>query len=109
MNSMNFLLVIYEKLGFIQPKLVAVKDYDVELQDEEDDDFSYIETITFYLMEYPSGRRDYKVHSYGRCAVANLHEVYLRDVLIWVCGGPLPYKAEQPGKPDIIQLSLVKE
>jgi hypothetical protein len=83
-----------EKRGFTDIKLVATCDYEVEWEVESGD---LLEMITFYLMEYPSGRRDWRVYEYGKCAEEFIHQAYLKDILIWTYGGPLPREAKKVG------------
>jgi hypothetical protein len=83
-----------ENRGYITPALIATCDYSEEWEDDEGD---HQETITFYLMEYPSGRRDWRVYEYGQCADEGTHTAYLRDILVWTYGGPLPRNAKKIG------------
>jgi hypothetical protein len=106
-------LAKFENLGLVTPKLVAMVDHKVDWPMESDEDAAlfatYDEEITFFLMQYPSGRREYRLHEYGRCSSIDYHEVFLRDVLAWTYGGPLPKNAVKPGQAaEVISLRVLK-
>lgn len=86
------LLLCLEKIGLVPPKLVATIPIDVEWPDDE----NLLETLTFYLFEYPSGRRDYSFYEYGKCEEVKYHEMIVPEVLTWIYGGPLPVEAVRP-------------
>ena len=105
----NPIAVKLEQMGWIAPKLVAVVDHEVEWPVVDDADDMYEEEITFFLLEYPSGRRTWEMHQYGKNEEQNMYEIYLREVLIWTMGGPLPPTAVKPGAPaKIINLRVIK-
>ncbi len=107
---------IAEKLGLMSATVVATVDYEVEwpfADDQDDDDVvdlgCYTETITFYCLEYPSGRRDFKVHQYGKCAELDYFDVYMRDVLLWMYGGQLPPEAVRTNKTaEVLSFKMIK-
>lgn len=110
---LNPALIALERLGLITPTLVAMVDHKVDwpFEDPQDaaDFATYDEEITFFLMQYPSGRREYRLHQYGRCDTIDYHEVYLRDVLAWTYGGPLPKGAVKSGQAaEILNLRVLK-
>lgn len=109
--SHNPVLLGLEKMGLVEPHLAAVVDYPVEwaYSDEDPSLGVYEETITFMLLEYPSGRRDWTVHVYGKNDELDYFDHYLRDVLIWTHGGPLPRNHSKPGQPaEVISLRVLK-
>lgn len=96
---------LFESWGITQPTLVATLEEVIVWYDDVDDDDGVDEVITFYLIEYPSGRRDYRVHVYGENDAKDIHEIYTAQVMAWVYGGPLPERAKRPNSsPEIIKL-----
>lgn len=63
-------------------KLVLTLTYTIQWIDLND----RIETMYFYLFEDDKGRRSYKVHEYGQCALEEKHKKYLGEILRWVHG-----------------------
>ena len=92
----------FEKQEYLRPTLVATMSYDVLCFDEDED--GYEEQLTFYLLEFKTGIRIYDYVSYGQCAEADRHEEFLKDVMLWVHGGPLPSGSEKVGDATIMQL-----
>lgn len=110
---LNPVTIALEKIGLLKPALVAIVDHKVSWPDEDPDDAAefatYDEELSFFLLEYPSGRRSYDLHEYGRCDTVDFHEVYLRDVLAWTYGGPLPKGAVRPGQAaEVVSLKVLK-
>jgi hypothetical protein len=112
-SILNSMMIPLERLGIATPQLVAMVDHKVDWPMESDEDAAnfatYDEEITFFLMQYPSGRREYRLHEYGRCSSIEYHEVFLRDILAWTYGGPLPKNAVRPGQAaEVISLRVLK-
>lgn len=109
----HFTVRLGEWLEIIRPELVATVDYVVEwpICMEEPELGLYEETITFYLFEYLSGRRDWRVYEYDKCEELSYHDTKLRDILMWEYGGPLPANWRRPGEQEhaqVINLRVVK-
>lgn len=94
---------ILERTAIIKPKLIATCDF-VETCGGEEGEDDFDETITFYFLEYPSGKREWRVHEYGLCAENFAHESYLKDVLAWSYGGPLPREAKKVGPATVLEM-----
>lgn len=109
----NPLLVLLEKTGLVPPRLVAMVDEAVSWPADEDEDTEadYEEEITYYLLQWPSGRRGFDYHSYGKAQDCDYHEVNLRDIIAWTHGGPLPPGSRplKKGHAEIIPLRVVKD
>lgn len=84
--------MLTEWVGLLPPKLVATIPIDVEWPDDD----GLLETVTFYLFEFPSGRREYRLYEYGKCQEVKYHEMIVPEVLTWIYGGPLPVEAVRP-------------
>lgn len=99
---------VYERVGVIRPKLVATRAYRVFWRDPSDAaDEGVRETVTFYLLQYPSGRRAYEVHDYGYARDKDYAESVSAEVIAWTLGGPLPVGAQRQNGPEIIQLKCI--
>lgn len=109
----NPVLVVLERLGLVQPKLIALVDEVACWPADEDEDTlaDYEEEVTYYLLEWPSGRREYDYHSYGKAEDCDYHEVHLRDIIAWTHGGPLPPGARKVTQPraEIVPFKVVKD
>lgn len=80
-----------EQMGIITPRLVATIDYCFDWDDE--DGIENEAKITFFLQEFPSGRRQFEFS----CTTGYeefLCDQYSRDVMVWRYGGPLPKGAD---------------
>lgn len=82
---------IFERLGLIDSELVATVSEVILFEDEDGDDD---EIVTFFLRQFPSGRRFYSVHVYGAAEACKLDRKYAASVIAWTYGGPLPENAE---------------
>ncbi|RYD73381.1 MAG: hypothetical protein EOP84_21650 [Verrucomicrobiaceae bacterium] len=107
-------MLLLERFRLVQPTLIATLVESVEWppeDDNDDDDLGYDEDITYYLLEYPSGRRTYDWHAYGKAQEVDYYEVNLAPVLAWTYGGPLPSGAKlpKPAQADVVPFRVVKD
>jgi hypothetical protein len=112
-TMMNPVTILMEKIGLVRPTLAAVVSHAVDWPISGDEDASefatYEEEVVLFLFQFPSGRREYTVFEYGRCAECKFHEVYLKEALIWSYGGPLPKGAKSPSQAaEVISLKVIK-
>lgn len=106
----NPLHLILERMGLVEPKLVAFQTFAFMWPETDDEGVTeiYDETSTIYLVEFPSGRRGYRVFEYGYSKQRDAHEIHLAPVMAWIYGGPLPRGYEICRPTEIVQLRVVR-
>jgi hypothetical protein len=96
----RFMEWVFERWGITPPTLIATVEHEIfwfeDDEDPDDGDEGRSEMLTYFLLEYPSGRRDYRYDSYGSNQEHAYHELYLAEVTAWVYGGALPKGAKRP-------------
>jgi hypothetical protein len=105
----NPLTLALERMGLIEPKLIAWNSFEFMWPETDDEGVTqfYPETSSIYLVEFPSGRRDYRVYEYGISGTKDAHEVHMAPVMAWIYGGTLPMGYKLAQQPEIIKLRVV--
>lgn len=105
----NPLALALERMGFIEPKLIAWNSFEFMWPETDDEGVTqfYAETSSIYLVEFPSGRRDYRVYEYGISDTKDAHEVHMAPVMAWIYGGRVPMGYTLAQQTEVIKLKVV--